>query len=147
MNQEELCIIFSNRLYEFCLLKDIKQTELIDIFSKYFDRKWLEDCFNGKAVPSDVLLTGLSRYFKTSVDAFFILGERVIEKSKIQAEFKKRKIEHLENILNTKIEYNNENYENILQIYVKKALDSELISISKAASILEISINDIRKLV
>ena len=146
MNEQEIEKTFSDRIYEFCLLKDIKQTDLVDAFSKHFNKQWLEKCFDGKLKPSDVLVAGLSRYFNTSVDSFFEAGERVVIKADIIPAQQKRKINHLEEVLNIRIEYDDKNYNDVLRKYVKIALGKELISFSRAASILNVSLKEVREL-
>lgn len=146
METEELSKIFSDRLYEICLLKDIAQSVLIERLSGDFQKEWLLNCFNGKSFPNDVLLVALSRMLNTSVDSFFEKGDRITDKSMLVLINRDRKIKQLENVLGRAIAYSSETYKKVLEDSVKEALDKELISVSKAASILETSVDNVRKI-
>lgn len=145
MKTEELSKIFSDRLYEICLLKDISQSALIERLSGDFEKERLLNCFNGRSLPNDVLLVALSRMLNTSVDSFFERGDRVADKSMLVLINRDRKIKQLEGVLGRTIAYSSETYKKVLKDSVKEALDKELISVSKAASILGTDIDTIRK--
>ncbi len=150
--------LFSDRLYEQCLLRDITPDELAEELSKNFDNEWLKVCFPGKEFSkvfdkerlkacfagkemfTDVLLISVTRYFKINVDSFFELGERVTEKSAVIPAIRERKIKHLEEVLDRKIPYTADNFEEVLESAVSEALDKELMSTSKAAAILNVSV-------
>lgn len=59
---------------------------------------------------------------------------------------RERKIKQLEDVLGRAIAYSSETYKRVLEDSVKEALDKELISVSKAASILETSVDNMRKI-
>lgn len=59
---------------------------------------------------------------------------------------RKRKIKHLEEVLGRKIPYNANNFESVLESAVSEALDKELMSLSKAAVILNASVEYAMKL-
>ena len=118
--------IFCDRLSEVCLLKDISKESLIKEFSKQFNKDWLVDCFDGKVMPSDILLVGLSHRLSMSVDSFFEQGERITDKNMLIIVQRERKIKHLEKVLGKKIAYSAENYKQILQDSVKEALEKEI---------------------
>lgn len=145
MKTEELSKIFSDRLYEICLLKDISQSALIERLSGDFEKERLLNCFNGRSLPNDVLLVALSRMLNTSVDSFFEGGDRVADKTMLVLINRDRKIKQLEGVLGRTIAYSSETYKKVLKDSVKEALDKELISVSKAASILGTDIDTIRK--
>lgn len=145
MENKEIAKLFSDRLYEICLLKNISQSELISKLSNNFDKAWLEDCFNGFSMPDDRLLVALSKLLDKSVDSFFEQGERVSDKNILVLINRSRKIKHLESILSKKLTYTADSYKTVLFDSVKEALDKELISISKAASLLDTNIENIRK--
>ena len=81
--------LFSDRLYEQCLLRDTTPDDLAEELSKNFDKKWLKlcfpekefskdfdkkrlkACFAGKEMFTDILLISVARYFKINVDSFF----------------------------------------------------------------------------
>ena len=90
MTEQEICNIFSNRIYETCLLKNIKLEDLINKYSDTFDKTWLSDCFNGKTMPNDTLIVYLSRYFNVDVNTFFEPGDKITEKTMIDSVKKKR---------------------------------------------------------
>lgn len=136
---------FSDRLYEQCLLKNISKEQLISKFSKSFPQDYLEECFSGKTMPSDVLLVGLSRFFNTSVDAFFEKGERISDVNILKLKLRHNKIAELEKLLNKKISYSAENYKQVLKDNVQEALDKELMTNSYAAYILGTSVEDVKR--
>ncbi len=156
--------LFSDRLYEQCLLLDTTPDDLAEELSKNFDKKWLKlcfpekefskdfdverlkSCFAGKEMFTDILLISIARYFKINVDSFFELGERVTEKSAVIPAIRERKIKHLEEVLGRKIPYTANNFESILESAVSEALDKELMSLSKAAAILNVSVEYAMKL-
>ena len=156
--------LFSDRLYEQCLLHDITPDDLAEELSKNFDNEWLKVCFPGKEFSkdfdkkrlkacfagkkmfTDVLLIRVARYFKINVDSFFELGERVTEKSAVIPAIRERKIKHLEEVLDRKIPYTADNFEEVLESAVSEALDKELMSTSKAAAILNVSVEYAMKL-
>lgn len=145
MQESQIEKIFSDRLYEQCLLKNISEEQLISKFSKSFPQSYLEECFSGKTMPSDVLLIGLSKFFNASVDAFFEKGERISDVNILKLKSRHNKIEHLEKLLNKKISYSAENYNQVLKDNVQEALDKELMTNSYAAYILGASIEDIKR--
>lgn len=145
MQETQLKKVFSDRLYEQCLLKNISEEQLILKFSKSFPQGYLEECFSGKTMPSDVLLIGLSRFFNVSVDAFFEEGERILDINILKLKLRHNKIEHLEKLLNKKIPYSAENYNQVLKDNVQEALNKELMTNSYAAYILGTSVEDIKK--
>ena len=156
--------LFSDRLYEQCLLRDITPDDLAEELSKNFDKKWLKLCFPGKEFSkdfdkkrlkacyagkemfTDILLISVARYFKINVDSFFELGKRVTEKSAVVPAMRERKIKHLEEVLGRNIQYTAENFEEVLESVVSEALDKELMSLSKAAAILNTSVEYAMKL-
>lgn len=141
----EIAKTFSDRLFEICLLKNISQTELINKLSNTFKKQWLENCFNGLSLPNDVLLVTLSKLLDKSVDYFFEKGERITDKNILILVNRDKKIKQLESILSKNITYTADNYKTILTESVKEALDKELISFSKAAALLDTSVENIRK--
>ena len=145
MSNEEMAKIFCDRLFEICLLKDIPVNQLISVFNKSFEQSYLESCFCGETLPNDTLLVALSQYLNTTVDAFFEQGERITDKNNFIMAKRNRQIKHLETVLGKKIIYTAENYTKVLKDNIKKALDTEKMSISKAASILEVDIKYIRE--
>ena len=132
--------LFSDRLYEQCLLRDITPDDLAE------DKKRLKAYFAGKEMFTDILLISVARYFKINVDSFFELGERVTEKSAVVPAMRERKIKHLEEVLGRKIPYTADNFESVLESAVSEALDKELMSLSKAAAILNVSVEYAMKL-
>lgn len=80
MNNEEMIKIFSDRLFEICLLKDISVNQLVSVFNKSFEQSYLESCFCGEILPSDTLLVALSQYLNTTVDAFLNRGKGLLIK-------------------------------------------------------------------
>ncbi len=156
--------LFSDRLYEQCLLRDITPDDLAEEFSNDFNKEWLKACFPGKEFSkdfdkkrlkacfagkemfTDILLISVARYFKINVDSFFELGERVTEKSAVIPAIRERKIKHLEEVLGRKISYTADNFESVLESAVSEALDKELMSLSKAAAILNTSVEYAMKL-
>ena len=150
--------LFSDRLYEQCLLRDITPDDLAEELSKNFDNEWLKVCFPGKEFSkdfdkkrlkacfagkemfTDILLISVARYFKINVDSFFELGKKVTEKSAVIPAIRERKIKHLEEVLDRKIPYTADNFEEVLESAVSEALDKELMSLSKAAAILNVSV-------
>ena len=156
--------LFSDRLYEQCLLRDITPEDLAEELSKNFDNEWLKVCFPGKEFSkdfdkkrlkacfagkemfTDILLISVARYFKINVDSFFELGKRVTEKSAVVPAMRERKIKHLEEVLGRKIQYTAENFEEVLESAVSEALDKELMSLSKAAAILNVSVEYVMNL-
>ena len=145
MTEQEICNIFSNRIYEICLLKNIKLEDLISKYSETFDKTWLTDCFNGTTMPNDTLVVYLSRYFNVDVNTFFEIGDRITDRHIIEAVIKNRKIKHLEKILHKNIVYPENQYVSIIKENVKEALDKELISLSYAAYLLDITVEQVRK--
>ena len=156
--------LFSDRLYEQCLLHDITPDDLAEELSKNFDNEWLKvcfpekefskdfdkkrlkACFAGKEMFTDILLISVARYFKINVDSFFELGDRVTERSAVIPAIRERKIKHLEEALGRKIPYTADNFESVLESAVSEALDKELMSLSKAAAILNASVEYAMKL-
>ena len=145
MKKDEIAKIFSDRLYEICLIRNVSQQQLIKKLSNHFDKNWLENCFKGLSMPNDVLLVALSKCLNKSVDSFFEKGERITDKNVLLLIQKDRKIKQLESILSKKIMYTADDYQTVLLNSVKEALDKELISFSRAASLLDTSIENIRK--
>ncbi len=145
MQESQIEKNFSDRLYEQCLLKNITEEQLISKFSKNFPQSYLEKCFSGKTMPSDVLLVGLSRFFNISVDAFFEKGERISDINILKLKSRHNKIEDLEKLLNKKISYSAENYNQVLKDNVQEALNKELMSNSYAAYILGTSVEEIKR--
>lgn len=145
MQELQIEKIFSDRLYEQCLLRNISEEQLISKFSKNFSKNYLEDCFSGKTMPTDVLLVGLSRFFNVSVDAFFEKGERVLDVNILKLKLRHNKIENLEKLLNKKISYSAENYNQVLKDNVQEALNKELLTNSYAAYILGTSVEDVKR--
>ena len=141
----EIAKTFSDRLFEICLLKNISQTELINKLLNTFKKQWLENCFNVLSLPNDILLVTLSKLLDKSVDYFFEKGERITDKNILILVNKDKKIKQLESILSKNITYTADNYKTILTESVKEALDKELISFSKAAALLDTSVENIRK--
>lgn len=145
MQESQIEKIFTDRLYEQCLLKNISEEQLISKFSQNFPQNYLEDCFSGKTMPSDVLLVGLSRFFNVSVDAFFEKGERISDVNMLKLKSRHNKIENLEKLLNKKILYSAENYNQVLKENVQEALNKELMTNSYAAYILGTSVEDVKR--
>ena len=96
-------------------------------------------------MPNDVLLVTLSKLLDKSVDYFFEKGERITDKNILILVNRDKKIKQLESILSKNITYTADNYKTILTESVKEALDKELISFSKAAALLDTSVENIRK--
>ena len=135
--------IFLDRLYERCLLKGIDIDELAEMFSGKYGKGWLEKYFVQRDIPPVEIMLELSNFFGVSIDCFVEDYERVTDKSKVAKVLKERRIKHMEEALGRKIEWNNRNFKRVLADAAREALDKELMSISKAAAILEISVYDV----
>ena len=68
------------------------------------------------------------------------------EKRAVIPAIRERKIKHLEEVLGRKIPYTADNFESVLESAVSEALDKELMSLSKAAAILNVSVEYAMKL-
>lgn len=146
MAEQDFAKIFGDRLFEKCLENDLSQECLIDKFSKDFSKPELESFFSGNRLPPPNLVIALAMFFNTSVDSFFVPGEKVSDKSLLKIVQKERKIKHMEKVLGRKISYSADNYKKTLFNCVKEALNKELMSISKAASVLDVNIMEARKI-
>ncbi len=142
----ELAKIFSDRLFEICLIKNISEEKLIEKLTRDFNIEEIKLCLKGKKMPSSLMLLVLSRLLNVKVDAFFESGERIEDKIVLLKKNKETKIKHLEDLLKKQIYFSDENYEEILKQNVLEALDKELISQSYAAYLLDVDIDDIRRM-
>lgn len=145
MEQNELAKIFSDRISEICFEKNIEISYLIEKFSKNLDKKWLSNCFDGKELPNDILLIGLAKYLQKNINDFFEPGEKVLSKELLNERKQKYRIMKLEEILNKKIIFAKDNYEQVLNQNVEEALNKELISGSYAAYLLDKKLEEVIK--
>ena len=142
----DLAKTFSNRLFEICLLKNISEESLELRLTKDFQPEEVKLCFKGEKMPSSLMLVALSRLLDVKVDAFLESGERIEDKTLLESRNKEDKIKHLEELLKKKIAFTDENYKEILKQNVLEALDKELITQSYAAYLLDVDVDDIRKM-
>ena len=141
----DLAKTFSDRLFEICLLKNITEESLIPKLTKNFQPEEVKLCFNGEKMPSSLILVALSRLLDVKVDAFFESGERIEDKTVLEARNRDSKIKHLEELLKKQISFTDENYKEVLKQNVLEALDKELITQSYAAYLLDVDVDDIRR--
>ena len=142
----DLAKTFSDRLFEICLLKNITEESLELKLTKDFHPEEVNLCFKGEKIPSSLMLVALSRLLDVKVDAFFESGERIEDKTVLESKNKESKIKHLEELLKKQISFTDENYKEVLKQNVLEALDKELITQSYAAYLLDVDVDDIRRM-
>ena len=142
----DLAKTFSDRLFEICLLKNITEESLESRLAKNFTPEEVNLCFKGEKMPSSLMLVALSRLLNVKVDAFFESGERIEDKTLLESRNKEDKIKHLEELLKKQISFTDENYKDVLKQNVLEALDKELITQSYAAYLLDVDVDDIRRM-
>ena len=142
----DLAKTFSDRLFEICLLKNITEESLEARLAKDFTPEEVNLCFKGEKMPSSLMLVALSRLLNVKVDAFFESGERIEDKTVLESKNKESKIKHLEELLKKQISFTDENYKEVLKQNVLEALDKELITQSYAAYLLDVDVDDIRRM-
>jgi hypothetical protein len=142
----DLAKTFSDRLFEICLLKNITEESLKLKLTKDFTPEEVNFCFNGEKMPSSLMLVALSRLLDIKVDAFLESGERIEDKTVLEARNRDSKIKHLEELLKKQISFTDENYKEVLKQNVLEALDKELITQSYAAYLLDVDVDDIRRM-
>ena len=142
----DLAKTFSDRLFEICLLKNITEESLESRLAKDFTPEEVNLCFKGEKMPSSLMLVALSRLLNVKVDAFFESGERIEDKTVLESKNKESKIKHLEELLKKQISFTDENYKEVLKQNVLEALDKELITQSYAAYLLDVDVDDIRRM-
>lgn len=142
----DLAKIFSDRLFEICLLKNIAEESLVPRLAKDFSPEEVELCFSGKKMPSSLMLVALSRLLNVKVDAFLESGERIEDRTVLEKKNKEAKIKHLEKLLKKQISFTDKNYEEVLKGNVLEALNKELITQSYAAYLLDVDVDDIRRM-
>ena len=142
----DLAKTFSDRLFEICLLKNITEESLESRLAKNFTPEEVNLCFKGEKMPSSLMLVALSRLLNVKVDAFFESGERIEDKTVLESKNKESKIKHLEELLKKQISFTDENYKEVLKQNVLEALDKELITQSYAAYLLDVDVDDIRRM-
>ena len=142
----DLAKTFSDRLFEICLLKNITEESLELKLIKDFQPEEVKLCFKGEKMPSSLMLVALSRLLNVKVDAFFESGERIEDKTLLESRNKEDKIKHLEELLKKQISFTDENYKDVLKQNVLEALDKELITQSYAAYLLDVDVDDIRRM-
>ena len=142
----DLAKTFSDRLFEICLLKNITEESLESRLAKDFTPEEVNLCFKGEKMPSSLMLVALSRLLNVKVDAFFESGERIEDKTLLESKNKESKIKHLEELLKKQISFTDENYKEVLKQNVLEALDKELITQSYAAYLLDVDVDDIRRM-
>ena len=142
----DLAKTFSDRLFEICLLKSITEESLVLRLTKDFQPEEVKLCFKGEKMPSSLMLVALSRLLDVKVDAFFESGERIEDKTLLESRNKEDKIKHLEELLKKQISFTGENYKEVLKQNVLEALDKELITQSYAAYLLDVDVDDIRRM-
>ena len=142
----DLAKTFSDRLFEICLLKNITEESLESRLAKDFTPEEVNLCFKGEKIPSSLMLVALSRLLDVKVDAFFESGERIEDKTLLESRNKEDKIKHLEELLKKQISFTDENYKEVLKQNVLEALDKELITQSYAAYLLDVDVDDIRRM-
>ena len=142
----DLAKTFSDRLFEICLLKNITEESLESRLAKNFTPEEVNLCFKGEKMPSSLMLVALSRLLNVKVDAFFESGERIEDKTVLEARNRDSKIKHLEELLKNQISFTDENYKEVLKQNVLEALYKELITQSYAAYLLDVDVDDIRRM-
>lgn len=142
----DLAKTFSDRLFEICLLKNITEESLESRLAKDFTPEEVNLCFKGEKIPSSLMLVALSRLLDVKVDAFFESGERIEDKTVLESKNKESKIKHLEELLKKQLSFTDENYKEVLKQNVLEALDKELITQSYAAYLLDVDVDDIRRM-
>ena len=142
----DLAKTFSDRLFEICLLKNITEESLESRLAKNFTLEEVNLCFKGEKMPSSLMLVALSRLLNVKVDAFFESGERIEDKTVLESKNKESKIKHLEELLKKQISFTDENYKEVLKQNVLEALYKELITQSYAAYLLDVDVDDIRRM-
>lgn len=142
----DLAKTFSDRLFEICLLKNITEESLELRLTKDFQPEEVRLCFKGEKMPSSLMLVAFSRLLDVKVDAFFESGERIEDKTVLEARNRDSKIKHLEELLKKQIAFTDENYKEILKQNVLEALNKELITQSYAAYLLDVDVDDIRRM-
>ena len=142
----DLAKTFSDRLFEICLLKNITEESLESRLTKDFTPEEVNLCFKGEKIPSSLMLVALSRLLDVKVDAFFESGERIEDKTVLESKNKESKIKHLEELLKKQLSFTDENYKEVLKQNVLEALDKELITQSYAAYLLDVDVDDIRRM-
>ena len=142
----DLAKTFSDRLFEICLLKNITEESLELRLTKDFTPEEVNLCFNGEKMPSSLMLVALSRLLDVKVDAFLESGERIEDKTVLEARNRDSKIKHLEELLKKQISFTDENYKEVLKQNVLEALNKELITQSYAAYLLDVDVDDIRRM-
>ena len=142
----DLAKTFSDRLFEICLVKNITEESLESRLAKDFTPEEVNLCFKGEKMPSSLMLVALSRLLDVKVDAFFEYGERIEDKTLLESRNKEDKIKHLEELLKKQISFTDENYKEVLKQNVLEALDKELITQSYAAYLLDVDVDDIRRM-
>ena len=142
----DLAKTFSDRLFEICLLKNITEESLESRLAKDFTPEEVNLCFKGEKIPSSLMLVALSRLLDVKVDAFFESGERIEDKTVLESKNKESKMKHLEELLKKQLSFTDENYKEVLKQNVLEALDKELITQSYAAYLLDVDVDDIRRM-
>ena len=142
----DLAKTFSDRLFEICLLKNITEESLESRLTKDFTPEEVNLCFKGEKMPSSLMLIALSRLLDVKVDAFLESGERIEDKTVLESKNKESKIKHLEELFKKQISFTDENYKEVLKQNVLEALDKELITQSYAAYLLDVDVDDIRRM-
>ena len=142
----DLAKTFSDRLFEICLLKNITEESLESRLAKDFTPEEVNLCFKGEKIPSSLMLVALSRLLDVKVDAFFESGERIEDKTVLESKNKESKMKHLEELLKKQLSFTDENYKEVLKQNVLEALYKELITQSYAAYLLDIDVDNIRRM-